>query len=105
MRWHVELADTNGSLHVEHVDDEEIALSTARELVATAHGGHRGVPAEEIERVVGELADDDLADVEPGEDRNYEFADGMIVIVAGLDDADTDDDCWRCAADVEAKRA
>ena len=105
MRWHVELNDTGSSLHVEHVDDSGVALNTARELAGSTHGGHKGIPAEDITRVVGQLADEDLADVEPGGERIYEIGGGLSVIVAGLHDADDDQDCWRCAQEVEAEKA
>ena len=50
----------------------------------------------EIERVVGQLADEGLSEVEPGIDHAFAINDGVAVVVAGLDDADTDDDCWKC---------
>lgn len=28
----------------------------------------------------------------------YGINDDVSVVIAGLDDADSDDDCWRCAA-------
>jgi hypothetical protein len=96
MRFHVELNETGTSLRVEHVDDEQVALSTARELAAEARGGHSRASADEIERVVGQLADEGLSELEPGIDHAFAINGGVAVVVAGLDDADTDDDCWKC---------
>src|SRR3712207_998321 len=97
MRWHVELNESGTSLRVEHVDDEDIALSTARELAAEARGGHSRASADEIERVLGRLADEGLGEVEPGIDQTFDITRGVSVVVAGLDAADTDEDCWKCA--------
>src|SRR5688572_21933291 len=97
MRWHVELNETGTPLHVEHVDDEDVALSTARELAAEARGGHSRASDEEIERALGRLADEGIEDIEPGLDHAFDINKDVAVIVAGLDDADTDDDCWKCA--------
>jgi hypothetical protein len=98
MRWHVELNEDGNTLHVEHVDDEQVAMSTARELAAEARGGHSRASADEIERAVGRLADEGIGEVEPGIDRVYEINGDVRVVVAGLADADTNDDCWRCRA-------
>jgi hypothetical protein len=98
MRWHVELNETGTPLRVEHVDDEEVALRTAQELAAEARGGHSRASDAEVERAVGRLADEGLEDVEPGIERPYQLSDRVSVIVAGLDDADVDEDCWKCRA-------
>lgn len=99
MRWHVELNEGGTVLRVEHVEDEGIALSTAREFAAQAGGGHSRASADEIERVVGKLADEGLGEIEPGVDRTFAINDGVAVVVAGVEDADTDEDCWRCRAE------
>lgn len=98
MRWHVELSERETPLRVEHVDDEEIALGVARELAAEATGGHARASSAEVERALGRLADEGFVDIEPGIDQTYEINDGVSIVVAGLDDADTDEDCWRCAS-------
>jgi hypothetical protein len=97
MRWHVELNEGGTSLHVEHLDDEDIALSTARELAAEAGGGHSRASEQQIERALGRLAEEGISEIEPGIDQTYDITDGVAVIVAGLDEGDTDDDCWKCA--------
>ena len=96
MRWHVELNESGTALRVEHVDDQDIAMSTARELAAEARGGHSRASADEIERTVGRLADEGFGEIAPGDGQIYAINDGVSVVVAGLEDADTDDDCWRC---------
>jgi hypothetical protein len=96
MRWHVELNENGTVLQVEHVDDEQVALRTAQELAAEARGGHSRASDEQIERAVGRLADEGLGEIEPGIDQTYEVGDAVSVVVAGLEDADTDDDCWKC---------
>jgi hypothetical protein len=96
MRWHVELHENGTPLRVEHVDDEDVALSTARELAAEAAGGHARASAEEIERVLGRFAEEGLGEIEPGLEETYDINDGVSVVVAGLEDADTDEDCWKC---------
>jgi hypothetical protein len=98
MRWHVELNESGTSLRVEHVDDEQVAMSTARELAADARGGHSRASSDEVERTVGRLAEEGLGEVGPGLDRTYAINDNVSVVVAGLPDADTDDDCWKCRA-------
>ena len=95
MRWHVELNETGTSLRVEHVDDENVALRTARELAAEARGGHSRASADEVERTFGRLADEGLEEIEPGIERAYDINDNVRIIVAGLQDADADDDCWK----------
>ena len=97
MRWHVELNENGSPLHVEHVDDEDVALGTARELATEARGGHSRASEDEIERVLGRLAEEGIGEIEPGIDETYEISKGVAVVVAGLEDADTDDDCWKCA--------
>jgi hypothetical protein len=96
MRWHVELNESGTSLRVEHVDDENVAMNTARELASEARGGHSRASADEIERTVGRLADERLGEIEPGLDQTYAINDGVSIVVAGLEDADSDDDCWKC---------
>lgn len=98
MRWHVELNENGTPLQVEHLDDEQVALRTAQELAAEARGGHSRASDEEIERAVGRLADEGLAEIEPGIDQIYDINADVSVVVAGLEDADTDDDCWKCRA-------
>ncbi len=98
MRWHVELAENGKTLFTEHVDDDGIALSSARQLAAEAHGGHARASADEVERVVGRLAEIGISDLAPGIDRRFDINENVAIVVAGLDDADTDEDCWRCAA-------
>lgn len=53
MRWHVELNESGTALRIEHVDDGAVALRTAREFAAEAHGGHARASTEEIERALG----------------------------------------------------
>ena len=96
MRWHVELNENGTSLHVEHLDDEDVALRTAQELAAEAGGGHARASEEQIERPLGRLAEEGITEIEPGIDETYEITKDVAVIVAGLDDGDTDDDCWKC---------
>ena len=96
MRWHVELNEAGTTLHVEHLEDPSLALRRARELATEAAGGHQRASAEEIERAVGRMADEGLDDVMPGDDRDYAINDQVHVVVAGLDENDSDDDCWRC---------
>jgi hypothetical protein len=96
MRWHVELNENGNSLRVEHVEDEDLALSLARELLAEARGGHSRASSDEVERAVGQLADEGLGEIEPGIDRAYGVNDSVSVVVAGLEDSDTDEDCWKC---------
>ncbi len=98
MRWHIELNENGKALQVEHVDDENVALSTARELATQTRGGHSRASSDEVERAVGRLAELGLDDVEPGAEETLDVADGVSVVVAGLEDADTDADCWRCRA-------
>lgn len=96
MRWHVELNETGTSLRVEHLDDEDVALRTARELAAEARGGHSRASADQVERTFGQLADEGLSEIEPGVERTYTINDDVTIVVAGLEDADTDADCWKC---------
>lgn len=96
MRWHVELNEGGKSLRVEHVDDPGVAMSTAREFAAQAGGGHARASSDQIERAFGMLADQGLDEVLPGVDRHYDINDNVSVVVAGLDDGDADEDCWKC---------
>ncbi|HYZ91206.1 MAG TPA: hypothetical protein VFA34_02290 [Actinomycetota bacterium] len=96
MRWHVELNENGTPVRVEHVDDEGVATTTVRELAAETHGGHARASTDEIERALGRLADEGLGDVVPGVERSFEINEGVSVVVVGLEDADTDDQCARC---------
>jgi hypothetical protein len=98
MRWHIELNENEKALRIEHVDDESVALSTARELAAEARGGHSRASDEEVERAVGHMAEEGIGEVQPGIDHAFAINDHVRVVVAGIDDADIDEDCWRCRA-------
>jgi hypothetical protein len=96
VRWHVELNEKGKTLVVEHVDDVHVARDTASSLVRETHGGHKSIPEPQVAKAMVDVMDEDFADAEAGQEWTYEVADGYSVIVAALDDADTDDDCWKC---------
>ena len=96
MRWHVELNEKGTPLVVEHVDDLDVARDTASELVRETHGGHKSIPEPQVSKAMAEVMDEDYADAEPGQEWTYDIDAGYSVIIAALDDADTDDDCWKC---------
>jgi hypothetical protein len=96
MRWHVELNEAGKTLYVEHLEDPKDVLRRARELAAEAVGGHQRASPEEVERAVGRMADEGLDDVMPGVDRAYPINDQVTVVIGGLDENDSDEDCWVC---------
>src|SRR5438552_18608284 len=96
MRWHVELNEKGTPLSVEHVDDIHIARDTAGDLVRETHGGHKSIPEPQVSKAMAEVMDEDFVDAEPGQQWTYDIDAGYSVIVAALDDADRDEDCWKC---------
>jgi hypothetical protein len=45
---------------------------------------------------MAEVMDEDYADADAGQEWSYDVDAGYSVIIAALDDADSDDDCWKC---------
>jgi hypothetical protein len=97
VRWHVELNEKGTPLQIEHVDDVYVARDAAAAFVRDIHGGHKSIPEPRVCAARAQGHGHGLRGRRAGQEWAYEIDAGYSVLVAALDDAGTDADCWKCA--------